>query len=58
MSDLKKYIEKQMQDPEFREEFEASEAEYQVMRTLISARLEEGMTQNIDFMRKTSLPNA
>jgi len=34
-----------MEDPEFKIEYEASEAEYQVIRALVAARLEEGMTQ-------------
>jgi len=35
---LKAYIEKQMQDPAFREEYEATRAEFDVMRALIAAR--------------------
>ena len=45
MSDLKRYIEKQMQDPEFRAEHEAARTEFEVTRSLIAARLEAGMTQ-------------
>lgn len=45
MSDLKRYIDKQMQDPEFRAEYEASETEFQLTRSLIAARTASNMTQ-------------
>ena len=45
MSDLKRYIEKQMDDPEFRAEYEASETEDQLTRSLIAARMASNMTQ-------------
>ena len=45
MSDLQKYLKKQMEDPEFREEYEATRAEFEVTHALIAARIEEGLTQ-------------
>ena len=45
MSDLKKYVEKQLNDPEFRAEYEASETEYQLTRALIAARKDSNLTQ-------------
>lgn len=45
MSDLQKYIEKQMEDPEFRAEHEATRAEFEVTRALIEARVSMNMTQ-------------
>lgn len=45
MSDLKRYIEKQMKDPAFRAEYEASEMEYQLTCSLIAARTASNMTQ-------------
>ena len=45
MSDLSKYIEKQMENPEFREEYEATKAEFEVTRALIEARISLNMTQ-------------
>ena len=45
MSDLKRYIEQQMKDPAFRVEYEASETEYQLTRSLIAARMASNMTQ-------------
>lgn len=45
MSDLQRYIEKQMEDPEFRAEHEATRAEFEVSRALIEARVSMNMTQ-------------
>lgn len=45
MSDLQKYLEKQMEDPEFRAEHEATRAEFEVTRALIEARVSMNMTQ-------------
>ena len=38
-------LRKELEDPEFEKEWEASEEEYQVSRAVISARLRRGMTQ-------------
>lgn len=45
MSDLQKYLRKQMEDPEFRAEHEATRAEFEVTRALIEARISMNMTQ-------------
>lgn len=45
MSDLQKYLKKQMEDPEFRAEHEATRAEFEVTRALIEARVSMNMTQ-------------
>lgn len=45
MSDLKKYIERQMDDPKFAKEYEAMRPEYEAIRSMIAARLESNMTQ-------------
>lgn len=45
MNDFRKYLEKQMQDPEFREEYDALQPEYDAVRAVISARLACHMTQ-------------
>ena len=45
MSDLRKYLEKQLQNPEFRAEHERTKAEYEVIRALVAARIEENITQ-------------
>ena len=45
MSDVKRYVEKQMKAPAFKAESEASETEYQLTRSLIAARMASNMTQ-------------
>lgn len=45
MNDLHKYLEKQMQNPAFRSEHEATRTEYEVARALIEARTSMNMTQ-------------
>lgn len=45
MSDLKKYIKKQLQDPNFKEEYENSQSEFEVMQAIIKARLESHLSQ-------------
>lgn len=45
MSDLRKYIEKQMQDPEFKAEHDATRVEFEVVRALVAARTETNITQ-------------
>lgn len=54
MSDLKKYIEQQMDDPEFAEEYEAIRPEYEAIRAVIAARLECNMTQK-ELAEKTGI---
>lgn len=45
MSDFQKYLNKQMEDPEFAAEYEAMRPEYEATRAVIAARLESNMTQ-------------
>ncbi|MDE6737658.1 MAG: helix-turn-helix transcriptional regulator [Lachnospiraceae bacterium] len=45
MNDLHKYLEKQMNDPEFRAEREATRTEFEVTKALIEARTSLNMTQ-------------
>ena len=45
MSDFQKYLNKQMEDPEFAAEYEAMRPEYEAIRAVIAARLESKMTQ-------------
>ena len=54
MSDLKKYIERQMDDPEFADEYEAIRPEYEAIRAVIAARLECNMTQK-ELAEKTGI---
>ena len=45
MDHLEKYRAKQMQDPKFRAEHEATRVEFELTRALIAARVESHMTQ-------------
>ena len=45
MSDLQKYKERQLKDPEFKKEYDATRNEYSVTRALIAARIASNMTQ-------------
>ena len=42
---LNDFIEEQLQDPVFKEKYDALEPEFTVMQALIDARKEKGMTQ-------------
>lgn len=43
--DFTRHLNELLQDPEFREAWEADEAEYQMRCAIIEARIETGMTQ-------------
>ncbi len=45
MSDLNKYLEEQMKDPEFKAEYERSRPEFELMKAMIAARNEMNLTQ-------------
>lgn len=45
MSDFQKHKERLMKDEEFRREYEALRPEFEVIRALISARIEQNLTQ-------------
>lgn len=45
MSDFRKYVDKQMQDPAFRAEYERTRAEFEITRALIAARISQNLTQ-------------
>ncbi len=45
MDDFTRYLKKNLENPEFRKEWDALETETQIMRSMIDARLEAGMTQ-------------
>lgn len=54
MSDLQKYKEKQLKNPEFKHEYEATRDEYSVTRALIAARIAANMTQK-DLAEKSGI---
>ena len=45
MSNYEKYLKAQLQDPAFKEEYDNLEAEYQIIKAIIDARLELNLTQ-------------
>ncbi len=45
MSDIDELLEEQLQNNDFKKAWEDTELEYQIKRMLISARLEQNMTQ-------------
>lgn len=54
MSDFRKYLDQQMNDPEFAAEYEAQRPEYEAIRAVIAARLESHMTQK-ELAEKTGI---
>ena len=57
MSDLKNYLVKQLQDNEFKEEWETLEPEFSVMQAMIDARKSAGLTQK-QLSEKTGITQA
>ena len=45
MNDLQKFKAQQMEDPEFRAEYERSRPEFEIMHALIDARINSNLTQ-------------
>jgi transcriptional regulator with XRE-family HTH domain len=45
MSAFKEFLKEQLQDPEFRAEYEALEPEFAIVRAMIEARKNTGLTQ-------------
>ena len=45
MSDFRRHLETSLADPDFKAEWDAQAAEREVMRQIVEARIEEGMTQ-------------
>lgn len=54
MSDFKKYLAQQMEDPAFAAEYEAQRPEYEAIRAVIAARLACNMTQK-ELAKKTGI---
>lgn len=57
MSDFRDYLDNQLKDDEFKREWEDSEIEYQLVRSLVAARKERHMTQK-DLAEKTGINQA
>lgn len=45
MDDMQKYLEEQLKNPEFKKEYDALEPEFAVIRAILDARQEKGITQ-------------
>ncbi len=54
MDDFTKYLGKNLEDPEFKKEWDALDTETQLMRAMLDARLEAGMTQE-QLSKKTGI---
>lgn len=54
MSDFRKYLNDQLKDPEFAAEYEAQKPEYEAIRAVIAARMEQHMTQK-DLAERTGI---
>lgn len=54
MSDLRDYFETQMLNPDFAAEYERLQPQYEIMRAIISAQIEQGLTQE-ELAKKSGL---
>lgn len=54
MSDFREYLKRQLDDPDFKAEYEAMRPEYEAIRAVIAARLESNMTQ-AELAEKTGI---
>lgn len=46
MDDFDKYLDEQLQNPEFKKEWDENELEYQLMMMILKARSEQNLTQS------------
>ena len=54
MSDFRRHLEEQLQDPEFASEWERQRPEREYIKAIIAARLEQNLTQ-AELARKTGI---
>ena len=57
MKMLDDFLKEELQDPEFRKEYEALQPEYEIKRAMIQARMNSGMTQK-QLAEKTGIAQA
>lgn len=57
MSDFRNYLNKQLQDPEFKKEWDAMQPKFQIIRAMIEARTEQNLTQK-KLAEKTGITQA
>ena len=54
MDDLDRFLDEQLKDPGFAEEWERSKHEFEIMKLLVEARSEMGMSQS-ELARRTGI---
>ena len=57
MGDLRRHLEASLEDPAFKEEWEAQSAEREVARGIVEARMQEGLTQQ-ELARRSGMKAA
>ena len=57
MKTLDDFLKEELQDPEFKKEYEALQPEYEIKRAMIQARMNSGMTQK-QLAEKTGIAQA
>lgn len=57
MSEFKDFLNEQMQDPEFRKEFEYLQPEFDVIRAMVNARTSQNLTQK-ELAERTGINQA
>lgn len=57
MSDFQKYLKKQLQDPEFKKEWDNLEPEYNTIQAIIDARKKSNLTQK-ELAERTGIDQA
>ncbi len=45
MDDMQKYLDEQLKNPEFKKEYDTLEPEFAIIRAILNARREKGITQ-------------
>ncbi len=57
LTNYEQFVQEQMQDPEFKREYDALEPEFAIMQALIDAREASGLTQQ-ELSRRTGITQA
>ena len=57
MDDFKKFLTSQLENPEFKKEWDALEPEFDIIKAIVDARSSQNMTQK-ELSEKTGIPQA
>ena len=57
MDDFRQYLDQQLKDPKFKEEWDSLEPEYQIINAIINGRKENGLTQK-ELAARTGITQA